>query len=228
MRFILWPGHAWIAQPLRIYLGGLFVYACVHKILHPAVFALDVATYDVLPLSLINPMAIMLPWMELAVGVMLLVAVRVRAAALVVAGMMVMFIVALILALASGLDMSCGCFASQAVEEDPISGMTILRDCVWLLAALHVAFFDRDPIRVARGPWSLWSWLAITGFVALWNYLLTAAAPVEWRIQPFCLPIPETEIVLDFTLVPAAATLVCLAHLLWQRRRGRAAPKEAV
>jgi len=145
---LTWRGHAWLALPLRWYLGVVFLLACAHKILHPASFALDVATYDILPLALINPMAIILPWVELAAGLMLILGWKARAASLLVSGMMVMFIVSLLLAMAKGLDMSCGCFASQALEEDPISGLTVLRDLAWLAGGAYVFVFDRRPLGV--------------------------------------------------------------------------------
>ena len=93
-RVLTWRGHRWLGLAARLYLGWVFVAACLHKIAHPAVFALDTATYDILPLALINPMAIMLPWVELFAGAMLIAGIRVRAAAMMTAGMMVMFIVA--------------------------------------------------------------------------------------------------------------------------------------
>lgn len=150
-RFVTWRGHSWLAVPARFYLGYVFIIACIHKIAHPGTFALDIATYDVLPLSLVNLMAITLPWIELAAGVMLVLGFRVRGAALAVTGMMIMFIVAIVLALGKGLDMSCGCFASQAAaEDDPISWMTVLRDSGWLALGVYVAFFDRSAIGIDR------------------------------------------------------------------------------
>lgn len=150
-RFLKWSGHAWLSLPARLYLGWVFVYACIHKIAHPGVFALDIATYDILPLELVNIMAITLPWIELCAGVMLIVGFRTRGAALAVLGMMVMFIVAILMALGKGLDMSCGCFASQAAaEDDPISYMTILRDSGWLFLSVYVVLFDRNPIGIDR------------------------------------------------------------------------------
>jgi uncharacterized membrane protein YphA (DoxX/SURF4 family) len=134
---------AWLAVPARWYLGVLFVGACLHKIAHPQAFALDIATYDILPLGLVNLTAIILPWIELAAGAMLLAGWRVRAASLLVAAMMGVFMVALLIALARGLDMSCGCFASQGAEEDPISRLTVLRDTVWLGLAFFVLACDR-------------------------------------------------------------------------------------
>ena len=134
---------AWCAVPMRWYLGVLFVGACLHKIAEPASFALDIATYDILPLVAVNLVAIVLPWIEFIVGAMLIAGWRVRAASLLVAAMMVVFLAALCIALARGLDMSCGCFASQGAEEDPISRLTVLRDVAWLSLALFVVAFDR-------------------------------------------------------------------------------------
>lgn len=145
-----WPGHAWIALPARLYLGWVFLAACLHKIAEPAAFAVDVATYQLLPLPLLNGTALLLPWVELLAAAMLLLGLRARAAALLVAGMMVVFIAALLAALARGLDMSCGCFASQGAEEDPISFATVLRDLGWLALALYVLLFDRRPIGLDR------------------------------------------------------------------------------
>ena len=56
-RLLAWAGHGWLALPARWYLGFVFLLACQHKIAHPGAFALDVATYGILPLSLVNLMA---------------------------------------------------------------------------------------------------------------------------------------------------------------------------
>jgi len=145
-----WRGHAWVALPVRLYLGWLFLSACVHKIADPARFALDVATYQLLPLELVNLTALVLPWVELLAGAMIIIGLRARAAALLIAGMMGLFIVALAWALSLGLDMSCGCFASATGEEHPISGLTLLRDAGWLALACYVLVFDRSPLGLDR------------------------------------------------------------------------------
>lgn len=56
-----WRGHAWLALPARLYLGLVFLLACLHKIADPASFAIDVATYQLLPLPFINLLALILP-----------------------------------------------------------------------------------------------------------------------------------------------------------------------
>jgi uncharacterized membrane protein YphA (DoxX/SURF4 family) len=141
---------AWLSVPARWYLGVLFVGAAWHKILVPHSFAVDVATYGILPLGLVNLMAITLPWIEIVAGIMLLIGFRSRTAALLVAGMMLVFIAALAIALARGLDMSCGCFASQGAAEDPISWLTVMRDLAWLALSLLVLFGDRGRIGLDR------------------------------------------------------------------------------
>jgi putative oxidoreductase len=105
-----------------------------------------VATYQILPLYLVNIMAIILPWVELTTGALIVIGWRTRASALLITGMMFMFLVAIIIALAKGLDMSCGCFASQAMEDDPISILTVLRDSGWLAIPVYVLIFDRSSI----------------------------------------------------------------------------------
>jgi len=154
-----WRGHAFLALLMRLYLGWVFITACLHKIANPASFAVDVATYQLLPLWAVNFFALTLPWVELFAGVLLVVGLRARAAALLVALMMLSFMVALGHALHLGLDMACGCFASAAaVDEDPISWRTVLRDAGWLLLALYVLTLDRAPLGLDR-------WLAKKGAV---------------------------------------------------------------
>ena len=133
----------WISVLLRWYLGLLFIGASWHKIIEPGSFAVDVATYEILPLALVNSVALILPWVELRAGLLLIVGWRIRAAAWLVSAMMFVFVLAVIIALAHGLDMSCGCFASQAAAEDPISALTVWRDLMWLGMALFVLGFDQ-------------------------------------------------------------------------------------
>ena len=130
-----WLG--WLSLPVRVYLGIVSLAAAWYKVADPAAFALSIATYDILPLSLVNPLAICLPWVEAVVGLALIAGLWTRACALAVTGMMIMFMAALGLALAKDLQLSCGCFAS-AEAGDEIDAGTMLRDALWLLGALYV------------------------------------------------------------------------------------------
>jgi putative oxidoreductase len=136
-----WPGHEWLGLGARLYLGGVFLAACWFKIVDPASFALDVATYRILPLELVNPLALVLPWVELLAGAMLVLGLRTRAAALLVSTMMVVFLVAVVISLGRGLEMGCGCFANEG-HADPISWLTAARDALWLGLGVYVLIFD--------------------------------------------------------------------------------------
>ena len=150
-RFSKHPAHSFIALAVRFYLAWVFISACIHKLVDPTSFAIDIATYQMLPLVFINPLAIVLPYVELGTGIMLVIGLRARAAALMVCGMMLMFMIALSYALSHDLSISCGCFASNAAAgSDPISGLTMLRDSAWLILAIYVVIFDRNPIGVDR------------------------------------------------------------------------------
>ncbi len=130
-----------IAVPVRVYLGLVFVFASVYKIAEPFEFALSVATYQILPLELVNPFTLALPMIELFVGLTLLLGFWTKESAALIAGMMLMFLVALVIALNQDLQISCGCFASQEAADE-ISTATIFRDLGWLSLALYTLFLD--------------------------------------------------------------------------------------
>ncbi len=146
-----WVDHLWnhrvhsvVAIPLRVWVGIIFIAAAWHKILYPAKFALSIATYQTLPLKYINLMAITLPWLEIVVAVTLILGLWTRASALIMAGMNIMFIVALYLAIQNQTQMtSCGCFSADAEAAMKTIGWDyVYRDIRYLAAMLYVACFD--------------------------------------------------------------------------------------
>jgi len=144
-----WHGHRWLGLVARLYIGSVFVFASWHKLVNPETFALDVATYQFLPLWTVNGFALVIPWVELIAGLLLIAGHRTHAAAWLVILMMLSFIIALLWALHLGLDMACGCFASQAAaDEDPISRLTLLRDALWFGLSVYILLFDRIPLGI--------------------------------------------------------------------------------
>ena len=131
--------HPVLSLVLRFYLSGIFIYASLHKINFPAEFADNIAGYLIVPYWLVNPLAVFMPWLELACGLFLLAGVRVRAASLLIGGMLIMFTLAVIVALVQDTPIGCGCF--QSVGE-AISWWTVLRDLVWLGMAAHIYRYD--------------------------------------------------------------------------------------
>ncbi|MDJ0762444.1 MAG: MauE/DoxX family redox-associated membrane protein [Myxococcota bacterium] len=133
----------------RLLLAITFIWACIYKIAYPYDFALQVATYQILPLSLVNLQAIILPWAELVVGVVLVVGWWTRGAALVTCGMNVMFITAIALALSADLQLQCGCFSSSEVGDQLNAGL-IIRDIGLLLAGLFLVVIRPDRLTLDR------------------------------------------------------------------------------
>ena len=116
----------------RLLVGGIFVYAGASKILDPVRFADAVAAYQMLPVSVINLVAIMLPWVEVVAGILAVMGFWLPASSLVIASLMSLFMLALTQAMARGLKISCGCFGSGM---EPITGLTVARDVfIWVLS----------------------------------------------------------------------------------------------
>jgi len=107
-------------------------------------------------LHAVNAIAICLPWIELCCGALLVLGVGVRANLLVVNGMLAAFIVAIVSALHRHLDISCGCFSTDASAHS-MTRWTLYWDIIWLAMGLHAMIFDRGLLslpaafRPARG-----------------------------------------------------------------------------
>ena len=127
----------------RLLLAATFIYACIHKIAHPFDFALQVATYQILPLSLVNLQAVVLPWLELVAAMALLVGFWTRPAALVTCGMNVMFIAAILMALRADLHLQCGCFASASAGDEMDLGL-VFRDIGLFIAGAVLVYLEPD------------------------------------------------------------------------------------
>jgi len=108
----------------RWFLGGLFLYMGLSKALHPVEFLKLVRQYDVLHHHLLlNFVSSTLPWFEIFCGLLLLLGVAVRGAAVMLVAMLIPFtVVVLLRALeihgAGGLPFcaikfDCGCGAGE-------------------------------------------------------------------------------------------------------------------
>ncbi len=133
MRFIL----EGISLVCRLGLALLFLYASWDKVWDPAAFAVSVAQYDVLPLWAVNSLSALLAWLELWLGLFLLMGIFTRAAALWACLLLALFTGLMIYAGLTGAGYDCGCFPGQA--EGHTAGFdAALRDAGLLLAAVWV------------------------------------------------------------------------------------------
>ena len=141
----------WLATAARAVVGGVFVVAGALKIPDPAAAVRAVRAYQLLPESLVAPVAFGLPVLEIAVGLALLLGVFVRAAAIASAVLLIVFLVGVGSAWARGLQIDCGCFGNggQVAAGDTAYRSEVLRDLALLVAALALAW--RPASRLALG-----------------------------------------------------------------------------
>jgi uncharacterized membrane protein YphA (DoxX/SURF4 family) len=116
----------------RLILGGIFVAASADKILHPAAFAQIIFNYQILPDAFINLTAIILPWLELVLGVLLLTGRWLPGSVLLGNLLLLTFFAMLLFNTARGLDVHCGCFTTRT-EGNPATTWYLLRDGSFLL-----------------------------------------------------------------------------------------------
>lgn len=124
---------------VRWVLGGIFVFASIDKILHPASFAQLIYNYQILPGALINLTALTLPWLELVLGLLLIFGRWLRPAVILTNLLLGAFFGALLFNLARGLDIHCGCF-STSTEGDPAQLWYLVRDSSFLMMGAYLFY----------------------------------------------------------------------------------------
>jgi uncharacterized membrane protein YphA (DoxX/SURF4 family) len=102
----------------RLALGGLFIYASLDKLFHPAVFADIISNYQLLPGSLVSLLAVVLPWAELITGGLLVIGLLTESSALLLGFFSLVFTGAVTAALVRGLDITCGCFTVSETADN--------------------------------------------------------------------------------------------------------------
>ncbi|HWO57404.1 MAG TPA: MauE/DoxX family redox-associated membrane protein [bacterium] len=134
--------NEWLSLVFRLIVGAVFVYAALDKIMHPDGFAKAVSNYRILPGSLINLVALFLPWLELLTGAALILGTKVEGASFLISGMLVIFLIAVTATLIRGISIDCGCFTTSSAGRKAGWGL-LVQDTLLLLLSLHL---------LARGP----------------------------------------------------------------------------
>ena len=104
--------------------------------------------YRIFPESLVGVVAAALPYLEIALGVLLLVGLATRLAAVLSAVVLVAFIAGVISAAARGLSIDCGCFGGGGDVGADQTAYTaeILRDLGFLALAGYLIFRPDTPL----------------------------------------------------------------------------------
>ncbi len=112
-----WLGSPWLTIRVQLALGVIFIAAAVSKIADPPGFAHEVYNYRLLPGGAVNAMALVLPWLEILVGLALVLGIWRQTAAGIVGLLLVLFVGALSINLARGRPIDCGCFGVSKVPR---------------------------------------------------------------------------------------------------------------
>ena len=102
-------------------LGGFFIFAALPKIADPTLFALQIGDYQLLSDPWPTVMAVSMPWLELLVGVAIVVRKLYLGSLLTVIGMLVAFMIALSTLIVRNLDVECGCFGSGGTAPEAMA-----------------------------------------------------------------------------------------------------------
>jgi uncharacterized membrane protein YphA (DoxX/SURF4 family) len=127
----------------RVALGAIFLYAAYSKLYFDGAwhlhdyhffFAMAIDSYKMLPLSVVEWMARILPWFELLLGALLIVGIGLRWAGSITTALLLVFIGAMTRAKILGLEINCGCFGNN----EKLGTATLIRDSSLLVLALAV------------------------------------------------------------------------------------------
>ncbi len=136
-----------LSTAARFALGAMFVYAALTKITAPwLTFAMAIDSYQILPETMVYVVARLLPWFELAIGLLLVSGIGVRWSSLAGTLLLGFFLAIMAISLKKGLGgIDCGCFGSG----DKLGPMTLVRDSSFVALALFVTVTSFWPARRA-------------------------------------------------------------------------------
>jgi uncharacterized membrane protein YphA (DoxX/SURF4 family) len=149
----------------RLGLGGVLLAAGLLKVTDPTGSIQSVVAYQLVDYQVAEMIGLMLPVLEIAVGLLLILGLLTRASAAIGALLMIVFIAGIASAWARGLSIDCGCFGTGGPVDPSQTAYLeeILRDAglaaagIWLvirprtLLALDTLLFHRLPTSVSKG-----------------------------------------------------------------------------
>ncbi|MDQ0307737.1 putative membrane protein YphA (DoxX/SURF4 family) [Kitasatospora herbaricolor] len=147
------PAGEWIGTVVRLALAVVWGWAGLAKISDPAEAAQAVRAYEILPESLVKPVGYALPFLEVALAVLLLIGLGVRVVAVVSALLLLTFIAGITSAWVRGISIDCGCFGGGGTVDASQTEylQEILRDTGFLLLAAWLVYRPRT--RLSADAW---------------------------------------------------------------------------
>lgn len=135
-------GMKYFMLAIQFFLGLIFVFAGIQKIIDPNAFAESIMNYRVFPLFSINLIVITVPWIELVAGILLIFNKYVKENSIIFSVLLTFFIVLVISAILRGLDFECGCFGTNDAVR--VGWLKVLENTGLLATALFIYFFGEQ------------------------------------------------------------------------------------
>ncbi len=144
------PIADWVGLLARLVLGGVLIVAGSLKVGRPLVSARAVQAYQIFPFEIAAYIGYALPVLEIAIGILLVLGLFTRVAAIIATVLMVAFIIGIISAWSRGLSIDCGCFGGggQIGENETKYPQEIARDVAYAAAGLWLIVRPRTPFSV--------------------------------------------------------------------------------
>ena len=142
----------WLTLLVRLTLGGILLIAGAIKVPNLPKSAMAVRAYEVLPITLANFLGYTLPWIEIGLGLLLIVGVLVKISGALGALTMLTFIIAITQAWARGLSIDCGCFGGGGTinPEDTKYLSEIIRDIGLMGMGIFLYLYPKGRFAVER------------------------------------------------------------------------------
>lgn len=144
----------WVSLLGRIILGGVLLVAGLLKYQHLDKSRMAVRAYEILPISIANFLGILLPFLEIGVGLLLLLGAAIRISSAISGGLMLIFIVGIAQAWARGLSIDCGCFGGGGQVAPGTANYLpeILRDSALAVIAIYLFRYPQSKLALDRNP----------------------------------------------------------------------------
>jgi uncharacterized membrane protein YphA (DoxX/SURF4 family) len=121
----------------RLALAAVFLWAAYTKLRDPwMIFAMEIDAMKVLPGSMVEYVARTMPWLELLLGVLLVVGIQTRYVALVATALLTVFFATLLVLYLRGFQGDCGCFG----PGEQLGPKTLTRDGMLILLSIWVTW----------------------------------------------------------------------------------------
>lgn len=144
--------QSWITLAARLVLGGVLFAAGFLKYQHLDKSQMAVRAYEMLPVALANFLGVTLPFIEIAVGLLLILGAAIRISSFIGGALMLIFVIGISQAWARGLSIDCGCFGGGGQVAPGTANYLpeILRDGGLAILAIYLFRYPQSKFSLDR------------------------------------------------------------------------------